>query len=170
MKTLDFPCSFRPNLVRFRPLFNAFLMGRFLLGLIIAAASFEAAFAQTPTPSPVATDPVGFLTLNIQGTGGASSNALSFLGLSFTQPVAYQATLASASGTTLTDTSASPLAQYAPSATAQYYVELITGTGAGTMSNITGATANSITTANDISSNVTAGTGYKIRQNWTLAT
>jgi len=147
-------------------------MGRFLLGFIIVAASFQAASAQTPTPSPVATDPVGFLALNIQGTGGSSSSALSFLGLSFTQPVAYQATLSSASGTTLTDSKASwtATANGFNGTTGAFYIELLTGSGAGMWSNITAAGTNTITTAQDLSSYVTAGTGYKIRPNWTLAT
>jgi len=136
-----------------------------LVGLASLAASIPVAFAQ------VATDPVGFLTLNVQGTGGTSSSALSFLGLSFTQPVSYQATLSSASGTTLTDSNATWSDDQFNGANGQFYVELISGTGAGRMSNITATSGSghSITTADDLSSFVSAGTGYKIRKNWTIA-
>ena len=130
------------------------------------------AFASLGLAQTVATDPVGFITLNVQGTGGTVPSALSFLGLAFTQPVSYQATLASASGTTLTDSSASFTGTSGGfnGTTGAFYIELTTGTGAGRTSQITGNTTNTITTANDLSSFVTAGTGYKIRPNWTLAT
>lgn len=147
-------------------------MGRFLLGFIVVAASFQAAFAQTPTPTPVATDPVGFLTLNVYGPASTGGSANSYLGLAFTQPVSYQATLSSATGTTLVDSNSSWTDNQFNGANGQYYVELISGSGAGRMSNITATSGanHSITTANDLSSFVTAGTGYKIRKNWTLAT
>lgn len=124
-------------------------------------------------PAQVTTDPVGFITLNVQGTGGSGNNALSFLGLAFTQPVSYQATFtAPGSGTTLTDANATTWTDNEfNGVNGTFYVELITGTGAGTMSQITATsgTNKTITTADDLSSLVTAGTGYKIRPNWTVA-
>ncbi len=130
------------------------------------------AFASFASAQSVVTDPVGFITLTVQGTGGVGTSALSFLGLSFTQPVSYQAVLSSASGTTLTDSSATWSDGQFNGANGTYYIELTTGTGAGRTSNIVTTTMStkSLTTAIDLSSFVTAGTGYKIRKNWTLGT
>jgi uncharacterized protein (TIGR02597 family) len=164
MKTPDFSCTSPRNLVRCVELFKAPSMGRLLLGIFVAAALSQAALGQTT----VATDPVGFLSITIYGPASNGGTANTYLGLSFTQPVSYQATLTSASGTTLTDNNASDLSGFAP-ANGQCYVELITGSGTGRMSNITAASTHTITTADDLSSFVTAGTGYKIRKNWTLA-
>jgi len=167
MKTPDFSCSSAANLIRFAQLFNGLSMGRLLLGFIVAAALLQAAVAQTT----VTTDPVGFLTLTVYGPASTGGTANTYLGLAFTQPVNYQATLSSASGTTLTDSSATwtATANGFNGISGAFYIELISGAGAGRMSQITGNTANTITTANDLSSFVTAGTGYKIRPNWTLA-
>ena len=143
---------------------------RRIVPLICTVALF--AFASLGLAQTVATNPVGFLTLTVNGPAATGGSAITLLGLGFTQPVNYQATLASASGTTLTDSSASFTGTTGGfnGTTGAFYVELITGTGAGQTSQITGNTTNTITTANDLSSFVTAGTGYVIRPNWTLAT
>ena len=52
----------------------------------IAALTTPVILAQTTAT----TDPVGFITLNVAGTGGAVTNQLSFEGLSLTRPVEYQ--------------------------------------------------------------------------------
>ena len=118
----------------------------------------------------VVTDPVGFITLSVAGPTVAGGSAISLLGIGFTQPVSYQAALASAAGTTLTDSSATWTDNQFNGANGAYYLELISGAGAGKMSQITATSAagKSITTADNLSSFVTAGTGYKIRKNWTL--
>jgi uncharacterized protein (TIGR02597 family) len=141
-------------------------MRRFLTAFLVLAAGVTVAFAQTVT-----TDPVGFINLTVYGPASLGGSANTFLGLGFTQPVSYQATFSSASGTTLTDSSATWGDDAFNGANGQYYVELITGSGAGRMSNITATSGSghSITTADDLSSFVSAGTGYKIRKNWTLA-
>jgi len=142
----------------------------------IAAALFVALSLAVGSSSAqtVATDPVGFLTLNVKGTTGfpgGTTSALSFVGLSMAPLVAYQASLSSASGNTLVDSSATWTDNQFNGATNNYYVELLTGTGAGITSQITGTSASgkSITTADNLSSFVTAGTTYRIRKNWTLA-
>ena len=118
----------------------------------------------------VTTDPVGFITLSVFGATPGNNPAYTFLGLGFTQPVNYQAALASAAGTNLTDSSAAFTANQFSGPAGAFYVELTNGTGAGRTSQITGTpTATTITTATDLSSFVTSGTTYKIRKNWTLA-
>jgi uncharacterized protein (TIGR02597 family) len=118
----------------------------------------------------VTTDPVGFITLTVFGPVSNGGTANTFIGLGFTQPVSYQAALASAAGTTLTDSSAAFTANQFSGPAGSYYLELTNGTGVGKTSQITGTpTATTITTADDLSSFVTAATTYKIRKNWTLA-
>jgi uncharacterized protein (TIGR02597 family) len=141
-----------------------------LLVILAITLSFS-----TFTSAQVTTDPVGFITETVKGTvglPGSPPNALSFVGLSFTQPVAYQATFtANGAGTTLTDGNATWTDNQFNGAGNRYYVELITGGGVGKMSQITGTsgTNKTITTADDLSSSVSNGTGYKIRKNWTIA-
>jgi uncharacterized protein (TIGR02597 family) len=166
MKTREFSCLFWTNFIAFAPLIKRVFMRRFLTALCVLAGGITVAFAQTVT-----TDPVGFLALTVYGPASTGGSADTFLGLSFTQPVSYQATFSSASGMTLTDSSSTWSDDQFNGANGQYYVELITGPGAGRMSNITATSGSghSITTADDLSSFVSAGTGYKIRKNWTVA-
>jgi uncharacterized protein (TIGR02597 family) len=119
----------------------------------------------------VTTDPVGFITLNAAGTGGTSSSALSFLGLSFTRPVEYQGAAASASGATLFDNNAAWTDNQFNAPNGTFYLELTSGTGTGLMANITASSASnkSLTLAADLSAYISAGTTYKIRKNWTVA-
>ena len=80
-------------------------MIRSLLFAVATTASLSLAqFAAAQTT--VATDPVGFVTLEVAGTNNASSSALSFIGLSMTQPVALQGALESATGGTVVDDNA----------------------------------------------------------------
>ncbi len=140
------------------------------VSLTLATLALGASLAS----AQVQTDPVGFLTMTVKGTTGlpgGTTSAISLLGLSFTQPVSYQATLSSAAGTTLVDNNATWSDNQFNGPTNNYYVELTTGSGAGITSQITATSGpnKSITTADDLSSFVSAGTGYKIRKNWTLA-
>lgn len=145
-------------------------MHRILILSLVLVCSF--AISPRANAQSVVTDPVGFITLNVYGPASPGGSANSFLGLAFTQPVSYQATLSSASGTTLTDSNATWTDNLYNGANGNYYVELITGSGAGRMSQITATSgpSKSITTADNLSSFVATGTGYKIRKNWTLAT
>jgi uncharacterized protein (TIGR02597 family) len=167
IKNRNFSCSGLLNCL-VSPLPQRIPKMRRSVPLFILAAF--AAFASFASAQSVTTDPVGFITLNVTGPAATGGSAISLLGVGFTQPVSYQATLASASGTTLTDSSATWSDNQFNGANGAFYVELISGTGAGRMSQITATTAasKSITTADDLSSFVSAGTGYKIRKNWTL--
>jgi uncharacterized protein (TIGR02597 family) len=138
----------------------------YLFAALAATFVISNVFAQS-----VVTDPVGFITLNVASPASTGGSAISLLGLGFTQVVTYQATLSSASGNTLTDSNATWSDNQFNGANGAFYVELISGTGAGRMSQITSTVAatKSISTADNLSSFVTAGTGYKIRKNFTLS-
>jgi uncharacterized protein (TIGR02597 family) len=145
-------------------------MIRSLLLSAVAVGSLslgQIAYAQTT----VSTDPVGFITLEVAGTNNAAPNALSFLGLGMTQPVALQATLESASGTTVVDDQASWTDDQFNGANGSHYIELISGSGAGKIAYIVDTldASNSLVLDEDISASITPGTSFRIRKNWTLA-
>lgn len=140
--------------------------------LLLAAVGISLSLGQFATAqTTVATDPVGFTTLSVAGTNNASSSALSFIGLSMTQPVALQGTLESASGGTVVDDNATWTDNQFNGTANAHYIELISGSGAGLMARITGTSASgkSLTLAMDLSSYITSGTSYRIRKNWTIA-
>ena len=104
-----------------------------------------------------------------------TGNGLSFLGLGPTQPVTYQGVLASASGTSVVDSSAvwtNNQFNGSDATHGTYFLELTTGTGVGIRSKITATDSadKTLTLADDLSGKITNGTGYKIRKNWTVAT
>lgn len=138
-----------------------------LLAVTSSLSVAQFAIAQTT----VATDPVGFTKLTIKGKGADSPPALSFLGLAMTQPVLLQGTLSSANGSTLKDDEATWTDGQFNGANGTHYVEIIAGSGAGLMANITATSGanKTITLAEDLSAAVSNGTAYRIRKNWTLA-
>lgn len=137
----------------------------FGIGVALSAVLAAGSMAQTAT-----TDPVGFITLAITG-GSAAVPGISFLGLGMTQPVAFAGNLESASGSIVTDTQSTWTDGQYNGSSGSYYLELTSGVGAGTVSDIVTTTASnhSLTLADDVSSLITAGTTYKIRPNWSLA-
>src|ERR1700733_11396752 len=121
-----------------------------LVSLLCGAA----AFAQSST---VATNPVGFLTVTIKG-GTVATPTVTLISPTLTNPIAYQSTVASVSGTTITITGASfSNGQYSATGyngEATYYAEDVSTSqsGAGGLADISANGTNSITTAQDISS------------------
>lgn len=134
------------------------------LGALLAAVSVQA--------DSVVTDPVGFVNTTIQGTGGTKDSALTFVGLSVTQPVSFQGSVGSYTGGTkvLTPTNGTFTADQFNGASGAYFVEVTSGSAAGTLSDITATTASpsSITTADDLSAKLAGGESFKIRKHWTL--
>ncbi len=116
------------------------------------------------------TDPVAYVNTTISGTNGASSNALTFVGLSVTQPVAFQSTVASYNGGSkmLTPTSGTFTVDQFNGANGAYFVEIASGTDAGFLSDITATSTTTITTADDLSAKLAGGESFKIRKHWTL--
>ncbi len=144
--------------LRIRPLAAAILS--------LAAPLATTAFAQTTAT----TDPVGFITLNVAGTGGSSSSALSFKGLGLTRPVEYQGSAETVTATTLVDNEATWTDSQFNGASGAYYVEITSGPGAGTTYDVASTTAASktITVAQNLAVGVANGATFKIRKHWTI--
>lgn len=88
MKAATFTCCFPSNLIQSDKLFNGLSMGRFLLGLLMAASFSQAASGQ----STVTTDPVGFTTSNLL------ANSDTYLSFPFTRPFAFVGAISNVSG------------------------------------------------------------------------
>ncbi|MFN7564301.1 MAG: hypothetical protein ACK5TH_21200, partial [Prosthecobacter sp.] len=137
-------------------------------GALIFGVATQSSFAQT-------TDPIGFTTLSIAGTGGTQASAVSFLGLSMARPTAFRSVAETVSGTTLTCSAATWTDnQYASVPAPGYYLEVFSGAKAGLMSQIVScnAAAKTLTVADNLqnlgveTTNVT----FKIRPNWSIGT
>ncbi len=137
------------------------------LAAAIFAAASSVAFAQTTAT----TDPVGFITLNVAGGNGTASQ-LSFAGLGLTQQVAYQGNAEAVGTNSLTDNDAAWTDNQFNGANGKFYVELTSGTAAGTTYDISATTASTktLTLAQNLAGGVTAGVTFKIRKHWTIAT
>jgi uncharacterized protein (TIGR02597 family) len=145
---------------RIRPLVVAILT-------LAAPVVVSTAFAQTTAT----TDPVGFITLNVAGTGGASANALSFKGLGLTRPVEYQGSAETVTANTLVDNEATWTNDQFNGANGACYVEITSGPGAGTTYDIAGTTAanKTITLSQNLAQGVANGVTFKVRKHWTVA-
>ncbi len=121
----------------------------------------------------VVTDPVGFITLNVEGTN--TGVRYSFLGLGLTQAPSNRGIVSGVSGThimvgdtltagqfnqTITGTTTNPVA----------FIEITSGSKAGLMDDIVSNDTANVFTASDISSLVSSGQTYKIYPHWTIGT
>ena len=135
--------------------------------LLLPAATLPS-FAQTTAT----TDPVGFITLTIKGTGGTQASAISFLGLGITPPVEYQGIADSVNGTTITsNNTAWTDNQFASTPAPGYFLEVTSGSNAGLMSLVAScnAAAKTLTVADDLTAlGVANGATFKLRKNWSL--
>ena len=148
-----------------------FQRSRFFPGAAGALSLFLGAAVPGWAQTTVATNPVGYITLTVTGTGGTEPSALSFLGLGLTQPAKVQSTLSSASGAVITDTQATWTDNEYNGANGNFYVELTSGSGVGLTSQIIATTAStqSLTLAENLSAYITSGVSYAVRPNWTVA-
>jgi uncharacterized protein (TIGR02597 family) len=139
---------------------------RLAVGILLASAA--SLFAQTTAT----TDPVGFITLNAAGTGGAPDPAFSFRGLGMTRAVEYQGSAEAVGANTLTDNDATWADNQFNGANGAYLVEIVSGPGAGTTYDIQATTAatKTLTLFQNLSGGITAPVSFKIRKHWTLAT
>jgi uncharacterized protein (TIGR02597 family) len=137
------------------------------LAAAIALATAGSSFAQTTAT----TDPVGFITLNVAGTGGAANSTLSFAGLSMTRAVEYQGSAETLGTNTVTDNEATWTDDQFNGASGSYFLEISGGPGAGTTYDITGTSAANkrITLAQNLAAGVTAPVSFKVRKHWTIA-
>lgn len=117
------------------------------------------------------TDPVGFITLNVAGTGGAGGSSLSFRGLSLTRPVEYQGSAESVTANSVTDNEATWTDNQFNGTNGAYFLEITSGPGAGTTYDITATTAatKTVTLAQNLGAGIAAPVVFKIRKHWTIA-
>ena len=145
---------------------------QFLRCLTVALVGSCAAFCPTLVAQTTATtDPVGFITLTVAGTGGTVASQLSFLGTGLTRSVEYQGSAEAVGTASLTDNDATWTDNQFNGANGAYFVELTSGAGAGTTYDIatTVQLTKTITTVQNLAAGVTAGVTFKIRKHWTIA-
>jgi uncharacterized protein (TIGR02597 family) len=143
------------------------------ISLAILSAIAPIGHAQTTA----VTDPVGFITLNISGTGGTTLGAFTFSSLGLTNPVVYQSASSTVTSNSLTVT-AGPWAanQFNANGTnPTHFVEIVTpagagsqAPGAGTTYDILSNTATTITLMQNLAVGVLDGAQFKVRAHWTL--
>jgi hypothetical protein len=148
-----------------------------LMACSLLAVAAPSAFAQTPTTAT--TDPVGFITLNIAGTGGAGGNKVSFKGLGLTQPVVYQGSAETVNvGTkSFTDNEATWTDNQFNGTNGAYFLEIVRPTGQATAAPGEGqtydiattvASARTVTTVQSLDPAIVNGAVFKIRKHWTI--
>jgi hypothetical protein len=132
---------------------------------LLRSLAASAALLLTVTPQPsfaqttATTTPVGFVTVAVAGTGGTTPVAYTFTCLGILNPVAWQSTISSITTTTLAndtivDNSAAFVAGAYNSVTVgtsqqpTYFVEILSGNGAGEMYDIASNTATTLTFLN----------------------
>ncbi len=151
------------------------MYGRFAL-LGVGLVSLSLFSPVTTSAVDVYTDPVGFITLNIGGTNGTppgTTSKLSFLGLGMTQLVIKPGRITSAATNELVDANASWSDDQFNGANGSHFIEITSGTFAGTIDDIvdTVGASKKLYTANNLVSlglqNVTNRT-YRIRKHWTI--
>ena len=115
--------------------------------------------------SAVETDPVGYITVTINGNGG-SGDAFTYMGVPLHAPVSGAGALdATPAANSLTDTSQSWTAdEHAGS-----YVMITSGVNEGVSATISSNTADTLTTVEDLSSYLAGDESFEIRPYTTLA-
>jgi uncharacterized protein (TIGR02597 family) len=146
---------------------------QFFRRLTVSVVGSCAALLATPllAQTTATTDPVGFITLSIAGTGGTVPSQLSFTGLGLTRTVEYQGSAEAVGTSSLTDNDAVWVDNQFNGPAGAYFVELTSGPGAGTTYDIATTTASTktITTVQNLAAGAAAGVTFKIRKHWTIA-
>lgn len=139
--------------------------------IAIPAAALLFAAPLAADTNVVATDPVGYITVPIAGTGGTSPAAYTFLGLSMIREASYQGALTAVGAYSLIDTNASWAEDQFNGTNGTFTVELASGSYEGyqtTVSN-TVASTKTLEVINDFSSIAAPGDSYKVYKDWTIA-
>jgi uncharacterized protein (TIGR02597 family) len=138
------------------------------LGLAIGILFSAAASSSAQTTA--VTDPVGFITLNIAGTTGGATSALSFKGLSMTRAIEYQGSAETVGTNTLVDNEATWTDNQFNGANGSYFVEITNGTNVGATFDIqaTAAATKTITLAQNLPTGSAAPLTFKVRKHWTI--
>lgn len=112
--------------------------------------------------SAVETDPVGYVTETIK------AQTFNLFGLNLSSPIVTSGSLESASGTTLTDAHADFTSTLAGGS--EYFIKITSGDSElGLNTGVIAGSATTLTTDDDISSVISAGTTYEIRKVLTVA-
>ncbi len=133
-----------------------------LIALLSGAALLSASslLAQTAT-----TDPVGYVTVTVNGTGGFGSEAFTYMGVPLHQPSdTAGAITGTAANTIISATSTWGVDAYAGS-----YVLITSGTNEGVSSSIISNTATDLTTADDLTSFLAGNETFSIHPYTTIA-
>lgn len=146
---------------------------QFLRRLTAAVVGSCAALVATPllAQTTATTDPVGFITLNVAGTGGSGSSKISFQGFGLTRAVEYQGSAETVGTNFVVDNDATWTDNQFNGPAGAYFLEIASGTGAGTTYDITGTVAATkrINLAQNLAAGVANGVSFKIRKHWTIA-
>lgn len=136
------------------------------LACLSAAILSGVASAQTTAT----TNPVGFITITVNGTGGTQANAITLAGLGLTQPVLFQGASTSIGANSITDTAATWTDNQFNGNGNACYVEIASGANAGVLLDVASTTAatQTITTVQPIPAGTSAGDSFIIRQHWTI--
>ena len=131
----------------------------------LVALLTPALYAQTTT-----TDPVGFITLDVPGNGGAGSS-IAITGLGMTRPIEYQGSAEAVGANTLTDNEATWTENQFNAPNGEFFLEITSGPGTGVTVNITGTNAQTktLTTAESLQGIAAQGVTFKVRKHWTLS-
>lgn len=132
------------------------------LACLLAAAP---AFVHAATAT---TDPVGGMTMTINGNGGSGAK-LTLLSAPLRQAAVYQGKITGISSTTITVDDSPWSADEFNGSGVTHYVEIFSGSGDGIMTDITDTTSSVITIADDITSAVSVGDSFRIRPHTTVA-
>lgn len=154
-----------------------FLPGR----LLVFFMTLSATCVVHATSTTVSTDPVGFTTLTVNGSGTAGVSAYTLASVDLTRPADYSGvipagivTTGTAGGTVLTFGTGTFAGLTLSGSAASHYIEITNGSGAGVMSTILSSdNDHTITLADDLSAvidNAGGTTTFKTRPHWTFAT
>lgn len=131
------------------------------LGLGMLLTSVSSMFAQMQP-----TEPVGLINWRL-GNNGTDT----YCGLGLTQVVEYQGAAESIGANTVTDTEASWVDNQFNGANGAYFIEILSGPGAGMTYSISGTsgTNRQLTLSQNLAVGITAPLSFKIRKHWTIA-
>jgi uncharacterized protein (TIGR02597 family) len=141
-----------------------------IVGFITTVGLISASMSNQASAQNVYTDPVGFITLNVQG----GSAAYSFLGLGMTQVPVLRGATTTITGTQVTLGQTLTPGQYNPANTVgaatdpSYFIEFTSGPNAGLLDDIVSNDAAAVYTATDDSSMESGGVTFKIYPHWTI--
>lgn len=132
-----------------------------LISLIVLSLHVAMLKSQT-----VSTIPVGYITLTINGTGGQGTEAFSYLGVPLHHAASFRSKLTAKADNSISCTNAGWTANaYANN----HYVMILSGDNIGMSATITANTADTLTTAENLSSILNGDEQFAIHQYTTLA-